>query len=71
MYEFHDPMTIMFSYRYKHIKYDFGTRNNHKMNFVVSKKQDLLDIIETVHLGASKGKRQVFSLKDYSIKLLY
>ncbi|KAJ4301446.1 U4/U6-U5 snRNP complex subunit dib1 [Kalmusia sp. IMI 367209] len=71
MYEIYDPCTVMFFWRNKHIQVDFGTGNNNKLNFAISSKQELVDIIEAVYRGASKGKGLVVSPKDYSTKWLY
>lgn len=68
MYELYDPMSVMFFYRNKHIMCDFGTGDNNKLNWVLEDKQELVDIIETVYRGASKGKGLVVSPKDYSTK---
>jgi hypothetical protein len=57
--------------RNKHIQVDFGTGNNNKINFAINSKEELVDIIETVYRGASKGKGLVVSPKDYSTKWLY
>lgn len=66
LYELYDPMCVMFFYRNKHILVDFGTGNNNKLNFELRDKQDMIDIIETVYRGASKGRGLVVSPKDYS-----
>ncbi|GME66676.1 unnamed protein product [[Candida] boidinii] len=66
MYELYDPMTLIFFFRNKHMMCDFGTGNNNKMNFNVSNKQELIDIIETIYRGATKGKGLVVAPKDYS-----
>ena len=50
---------------------DFGTGNNNKLNFPITDKQEMIDIIETVFRGASKGKGLVISPRDYSTKLKY
>lgn len=71
MYELYDPCTVMFFWRNKHIQVDFGTGNNNKINFPISDKQELVDIIEMVYRGASKGKGLVVSPKDYSTKWMY
>lgn len=71
MYEIYDECTVMFFWRNKHIQVDFGTGNNNKINFKISSKDELVDIIETVYRGASKGKGLVVSPKDYSTKWLY
>ena len=71
MYELYDPCTVMFFYRNRHIMVDFGTGNNNKLNFLISDKQELIDILETVYRGASKGKGLVVSPKDYSSKYKY
>lgn len=68
MYELYDPVSVMFFYRNKHIMCDFGTGDNNKLNWVLEDKQELIDIIETVYRGASKGKGLVVSPKDYSTK---
>jgi U5 snRNP protein, DIM1 family len=59
-------MTIMFFFRNKHMMCDFGTGNNNKLNFVLGSKQEMIDIIETIYLGAKKGRGLVVSPKDYS-----
>ena len=71
MYELYDPCTVMFFWRNKHILVDLGTGNNNKINFPIADKQELIDILETVYRGASKGKGQVTSPKDYSTSWAY
>lgn len=66
MYELYDPVTVMFFHRNKHMMCDFGTGNNNKLNFNVESTQELIDIIECIYRGASKGKGLVVSPKDYS-----
>jgi DIM1 family U5 snRNP protein len=48
-----------------------GTGNNNKLNFLISEKQEFIDVIETVYRGAIKGKGLVVSPKDYSTKHRY
>jgi len=50
---------------------DFGTGNNNKMIWTLEDKQELIDILEVVYRGASKGKGLVVSPKDYSTKHRY
>ena len=71
MYELYDPCTVMFFFRNRHIMVDFGTGNNNKLNFLITTKQEIIDIIETVYRGAKKGKGLVVSPKDYSSKYKY
>ena len=71
MYELYDPCTVMFFYRNKHIMIDLGTGNNNKINWAITDKQEMIDIIETVYRGATKGRGLVVSPKDYSTKLKY
>ena len=71
MYELYDPCTVVFFYRNKHMLVDLGTGNNNKLNFLISEKQELIDIIEMVYRGAHKGKGLVVSPKDYSTKHRY
>ena len=71
MYELYDPCTVMFFYRNKHIMVDLGTGNNNKINWAITSKQELIDIIEVVYRGAKKGKGLVISPKDYSTKDRY
>ena len=66
MYELWDPVTVMFFYRNKHMMVDFGTGNNNKLNFPLTDKQELVDILETGYRGAIKGRGQVTAPKDYS-----
>ena len=71
MYELYDAMTVMFFFRNRHIMVDFGTGNNNKMIWTLEDKQELIDILEVVYRGASKGKGLVISPKDYSTKHKY
>eukprot|EP00455_Lapot_gusevi_P054044 TRINITY_DN856_c0_g1_i4.p1 TRINITY_DN856_c0_g1~~TRINITY_DN856_c0_g1_i4.p1 ORF type:complete len:143 (-),score=35.17 TRINITY_DN856_c0_g1_i4:363-791(-) len=71
MYELYDPCTVMFFYRNKHIMVDLGTGNNNKINWALTDRQELIDIIETVFRGARKGRGLVVSPKDYSTKYKY
>ena len=71
MYELYDPCTVMFFFRNRHIMVDFGTGNNNKMNWALSERQEMIDILETVYRGARKGKGLVISPKDYSSKYKY
>ena len=71
MYELYDACTLMFFYREKHIMIDLGTGNNNKINWPIDNKQEMIDILETVYRGASKGRGLVVSPKDYSTKYKY
>ncbi|PWN23819.1 4A/4B type thioredoxin-like protein [Microstroma glucosiphilum] len=71
MYELYDPCAVMFFYRNKHIMVDLGTGNNNKINWAIENKQELIDIVEVVYRGASKGRGLVVSPKDYSTRLKY
>ena len=71
MYELYDPCTVMFFYRNKHIMIDLGTGNNNKINWALEDSQEMVDIVETVYRGASKGRGLVVSPKDYSTKYRY
>ena len=66
MYELYDDCTVMFFFRNKHIQVDLGTGDNNKINWAMDSKQEFIDIVETVYLGAKKGKGLVNSPKDYS-----
>jgi len=70
MYELVDKFCIMFFHRNKHILCDLGTGNNNKINFLIEDKQELIDIIETVYRGASKGKGLVMSPKGKFLVLI-
>lgn len=41
-----DPCTTMFFYRNKHIMVDLGTGNNNKINWALTDKQEMINIIE-------------------------
>jgi DIM1 family U5 snRNP protein len=71
MYEIVDDCTTMFFYRNKHIMVDLGTGDNNKINWAMTDKQELIDIIELVYRGARKGRGLVISPKDYSTKYRY
>jgi len=71
MYELYDSVSVLFFYRNKHIMIDLGTGNNNKINWPMGEKQEMIDIIETVFRGASKGRGLVVSPKDYSTRYRY
>jgi DIM1 family U5 snRNP protein len=71
VYELYDPCSTMFFYRNKHIMVDLGTGNNNKINWPLTDKQELIDLIETVYSGARKGRGLVIAPKDYSTKYKY
>lgn len=71
MYELYDPTTVMFFFRNKHIMVDLGTGNNNKINWPLTVKQELIDIIEVVYKAAKKGRGLAVSPKDYSTKHRY
>lgn len=71
MYELYDDSTMMFFYRNKHIMIDLGTGDNNKINWILTDKQELINIIEIVYRGARKGRGLVISPKDYSTKYRY
>lgn len=47
---------LIILYRLQHIMIDLGTGNNNKINWPMEDKQEMIDIIETVYRGASKGR---------------
>ncbi|KAK4331794.1 Spliceosomal protein DIB1 [Rhodotorula toruloides] len=67
MYELYDACTTI----NKHIMIDLGTGNNNKINWSMASQDELIDIIETVYRGASKGRGLVVSPRDYSTRLRY
>jgi len=71
MYELYDPCTTMFFFRNKHMMIDLGTGNNNKINWALTDKTEMTDIIETIFRGARKGRGLVISPKDYSTKYKY
>jgi DIM1 family U5 snRNP protein len=72
MYElYEEDLHLMFFYRNKHIMIDTGTGNNNKITWAVQDKQEMIDIVETVYRGASKGRGLVMAPKDYSTKYKY
>ena len=71
MYELEDECSVMFFFRNKHIMVDCGTGNNNKINWALQDRQEWIDMIETVYVGASKGSGLVVAPKDYSSKYTY
>jgi U5 snRNP protein, DIM1 family len=55
----------------QHVMCDVGTGDNNKINWALTDKQELIDIIEIVYRGARKGRGLVISPKDYSTKYRY
>ena len=71
MYELYNhPLHLLFFYRNRHIQVDLGTGDNNKVTWPMS-GQELIDILEVVYRGASKGRGLVVSPKDYSTKYRY
>ena len=71
MYELYNhPLHLLFFYRNRHIQVDLGTGDNNKVTWTMS-GQELIDILEVVYRGASKGRGLVVSPKDYSTKYRY
>ena len=66
MYELYDDCTTMFFFRNRHIMVDLGTGNNNKINWALTDKQEMIDIIETVYRGAKKGRGLVVSPHSYN-----
>ena len=71
MYELEDECSVMFFFRNKHIMVDCGTGNNNKINWALQDRQEWIDMIETVYVGASKGSGLGVAPKDYSSKYTY
>jgi DIM1 family U5 snRNP protein len=71
MYELHDPVTIMFFFRNKHMMIDLGTGNNNKINWPLTDKQILIDLIECVFLAARRGRGLAESPYNFSTKHQY
>jgi len=71
MYELEDECSVMFFFRNKHIMVDCVTGNNNKINWALQDRQEWIDMIETVYVGASKGSGLVVAPKDYSSKYTY
>ena len=67
MYELYDQCSVMFFFRNKHIMIDLGTGNNNKINWAIENKQEMIDIIEVVYRGASKGRGLVMSPKGEKV----
>ncbi|KIM60250.1 hypothetical protein SCLCIDRAFT_16365 [Scleroderma citrinum Foug A] len=71
MYELYDPCTVMFFHRNKYIMIDLWLVMVIIRNWAMDNKQELIDIIETVYRGASKGRGLVVSPKGVPRFLLY
>lgn len=71
MYELDDPVSIMFFFRNRHMMVDLGTGNNNKIDWPLTDKQKLLDIIECVYLAAKKGQGLAETPYNFSTKHKY
>ena len=71
MYELYEDCATMFFYRNKHIQVDVGTGNNNKIDWAMNDKDDFIAIVETVWIGARKGRGIVESPKDFCVKYRY
>ncbi|TFK95766.1 Txnl4a protein [Pterulicium gracile] len=71
MCELYDPCTVMFFYRY-HIMIDLERETTTRCgNWAMDNKQEMVEILETVYRGGSKGRGLVVSPKDYSTRYTY
>ncbi|KAI8865678.1 thioredoxin-like protein 4A-like protein [Ramicandelaber brevisporus] len=71
LYELYEPCAVMFFYKNQHIKVDCGTGNNNKIDWAINDEQELIDIVDVVYRGASKGKGLVVAPRDYSTSHRY
>ncbi|KAL0236673.1 hypothetical protein PCE1_000071 [Barthelona sp. PCE] len=55
MYEFNSPHNLMFFFEGRHILIDSEEGDRNKIDFVIDNEQDMIDVIERVFVGASKG----------------
>ena len=69
MYELYGPCTVMIFFKNKRLMIDLGTGNN--INRAMEDKEEVVDMIDSVYLGARKGRDMLVSLKDYSTKYRY
>jgi len=44
---------------------DLGTGNNNKVNWAMDDQQELIDLIEIVYRGASKGRGLVVRIQSF------
>ena len=66
MYELYDQTTVMFFFRNKQMMCDFGTGNNNKINWCLDNTKEMIDILEVIYKGATKGRGLVNSPKGES-----
>ncbi|TBU11710.1 mitosis protein Dim1 [Hamiltosporidium tvaerminnensis] len=64
--DLYDDVNIMCFYRQKHIKMDFSTGNNTKINFYIKSKEELIDIFTLIFKEAVKGKNIVLIPTDHT-----
>ena len=46
LYELYDACTVMFFFRNRRVLVDLGTGNNNKINWAITNKQEMIDIVE-------------------------
>ena len=66
IYELNDPMTVMFFFRNKMMKCDYGTGEHFKMNFLPQTKQQFIDIVELLYDAGKRGMGKVISPINYA-----
>lgn len=66
MYELVDTMNLMFFFKNRVIKCDYGTGEHNRMNFIPNNKQELIDICELLYTTAKKGAGKAISPINYA-----
>eukprot|EP00928_Gymnodinium_smaydae_P072665 TRINITY_DN55994_c0_g1_i1.p2 TRINITY_DN55994_c0_g1~~TRINITY_DN55994_c0_g1_i1.p2 ORF type:complete len:143 (-),score=24.18 TRINITY_DN55994_c0_g1_i1:189-617(-) len=66
-YELYDPCTLMFFYRGRHVQIEMGMGDRFKITWAPHGKEELVDLIETVHRGAQQGRDLVVFTRDYAL----
>lgn len=70
-YELYGQCTIMFFFRNKHIKVDFGTGKNIKIHWALTKEREFASIVESVFQGARRGTGVVVSAWNFWTRFIY
>ncbi|CAJ1410137.1 unnamed protein product [Effrenium voratum] len=70
-FQLNAPAQLMFFFRGKPLELDLGRGPQRKIDFVLSSRQEFLDMVEAVCRGAQQGMHLIVAPRDYSMQFRY
>eukprot|EP00930_Biecheleria_cincta_P066043 TRINITY_DN52008_c0_g1_i1.p1 TRINITY_DN52008_c0_g1~~TRINITY_DN52008_c0_g1_i1.p1 ORF type:complete len:143 (+),score=30.08 TRINITY_DN52008_c0_g1_i1:47-475(+) len=70
-YELHDPCTLMFFYKGRHLQLELGLGERYKITWPIGGQKEVQAVVEAVHRGAQQGRDLIVALQDRSLQYRY